>query len=159
VFDRLWSYLDQAQQLMADWRRWLEDHERLILSGEARQLESHALESHVLEEQLSQLAARRQELLNAAGSGGYRCATLKQLAQRIPQWTEHPELRNRFQTVERALQQLSRAHTAAWVLVSQCARHVDETLMLMSSGSTTECVYISTGHADTHGGHILDTQV
>lgn len=158
VYHSLDHYLDSALEILSNWGQWLADHERHVLESDAASLAAHAGTAQDLHGELAQLSQRRAELLERARASGFVCASLKQLAQALPQWRE-PQFRARVRNVERCMANLRRLNTAAWMLVNQCSRVVDETLLLMTSGSTLQSVYIDVPHADTGGGQILDTEV
>lgn len=158
IYRSLDQYLDSALAILSNWGQWLAEHERHVLESEADALAAHAASAQDLHRELAALSQQRGELLALASSAGYVCTTLKQLAQTLPQW-QQPDFRGRVRNVERCMANLRRLNTAAWLLVNQCAHVVDETLLLMTSGSTMQSVYVDVPHADTSGGQILDTEV
>ena len=158
VYRTLDNYLDSALAILARWGQWLADHERHVLESEADALAAHAASAQELHRELAELSGRRAELLEQARTAGFVCSSLKQLAQTLPQWHDD-DFRGRVKNVERCMVNLRRLNTAAWLLVNQCSRIVDETLLLMTSGSTLQSVYIDVPHADTSGGQILDTEI
>lgn len=159
LYRSLDKYLQTALEVLSSWGEWLAEHERRVLSPDIKSLQTHAESAEALHRDLSQLSERRAQVLADARTAGYVCSTLKQLAQALPQWNSEPELRQRVRNVERCMNNLRRLNTAAWMLVNQCSRVVDETLLLMTSGSTMQSAYIDVPHADTCGGQILDTEV
>lgn len=151
------AYLTSAQEILSNWGQWLSEHEQHVLQSESDALAAHAESAGDLQDDLLQLSQRRTQLLALAHRSGLECSSLKQLAQRLPQWNL-PDFRSRVRNVELCMVNLRRLHTAAWMLVNQCTRVVDETLLLMTSGSTMQSVYVEVPHADTGGGQILDTE-
>lgn len=159
LFASLENYLVIALEVLSSWGQWLAEHERLVLDNAVQSFEQHAAKAAHLHRDLASLSESRANLLAEACAGGFACSTLKQLAQSLPQWRRDDQFRQRVKNVEHSMARLRRLNTAAWLLVSQCARVVDETLLLMTSGSTMHSAYIDVPHADTTGGQILDTQV
>jgi hypothetical protein len=159
LYSSLESYLVSAMETLSSWGEWLSEHERLVLDSDLVALESHAALAVPLQADLASLRARRSTVLDEAHAAGFTCSTLKLLAQALPQWRANVEFRQRVKNVERSMASLRRLNTAAWLLVNQCAHVIDETLLLMTSGSTMNGAYIDVPHADTTGGQILDTQV
>jgi hypothetical protein len=158
LFGLLDAYLHSVVDVLSSWGEWLAEHERLVLDADIRALESHAASAAQLHSDLADLSHRRAQLLTDAQASGLTCSTLKQLAQSLPQWSSHPDFRLRVKNAERSMHNLRRLNIAAWMLVNQCARVVDETLMLMTCGVTQAGAYIDVPGADTSGGQILDTQ-
>lgn len=158
LYSSLENYLVSAMETLSSWGEWLSEHERLVLESDMVALESHAGMAAPLQVDLAALRARRGMVLAEAHASGFTCSTLKLLAQSLPQWRSNFEFRQRVKNVERSMASLRRLNTAAWLLVNQCAHVIDETLMLMTSGSTMHGAYIDVPHADTTGGQILDTE-
>ena len=159
IYDQIEKYLDSALEILSTWGDWLAEHERRVIEGNNRAIEEHSAEAEPLHADLGWLSSRRAEIIAEARQLGYSCSTLKQLAQGLPQWNSRPDFRQRFKSVERCMANLRRLNTAAWLLVSQCGRVVEDTLLLMTHGSALQSVYVSVPHADTSGGQIFDTQV
>ena len=159
LFSSLDDYLRTALEVLAKWGQWLAEQERLVLDANLTALEAHAESAAELHQDLKTLQARRARLLEDAVAAGYSCANLKQLAHAMPQWTEDAELRDRVRAVEHSMHSLRRLNIAAWLLVSQCSKVVDDTLLLMTCGSSLSGAYVDVPQADTSGGQILDTQV
>lgn len=158
VYRSLDNYLQSALEILANWGQWLAEHERHVLQSEADALGAHAASAAELHRSLAELSQRRAELLAQAHSASIACSSLKQLAQLLPQWSDL-EFRSRVRNVERSMANLRRLNTAAWLLVNQCSRVVNEALLLMTQGSTMQSVYVAVPHADTSGGQILDTEI
>ncbi|MGN6134176.1 MAG: hypothetical protein ACTHOU_06715 [Aureliella sp.] len=158
LYRSLERYLATASELLDRWGQWLDEHQRHVLGLDVAAMESHAESAAGLQQELGSLGQRRTEVLSAARELGLECATLKQLAQRLPQWRSVPDFPNRIHRVERSMAGLRRLNTAAWMLVSQRSRLINETMLLMTSGSTLQGAYIETPHADTYGGQLLDTE-
>ena len=158
LYHSLENYLQAALEALSSWGEWLAEHERRVLSADIGSLEQHAASAQTLHSDLRVLSERREQVLADARAAGFACSTLKQLAQALPQWTSDIEFRQRIKNVERCMASLRRLNTAAWFLVNQCSRVVDQTLLLMTSGSTLQSAYIDVPHADTCGGQLLDTQ-
>jgi hypothetical protein len=158
LYRSLENYLETGLEVLSNWGDWLAEHERRVLQADVASLEAHAQNAQALHSDLTDLSQRRTQLLAAARASGFPCATLKQLAQALPQWQAEPGFRQRLKNVEQCMANLRRLNTAAWLLIHQCSRVVDETLLLMTSGSTLQGAYIDVPHADTYGGHLLDTQ-
>jgi FlgN protein len=159
LYRSLENYLETALEVLTNWGDWLAEHERRLLDRDVSSLESHAASSHDLHRELSELSERRVQVLADACKTGVLCSTLKQLAQALPEWKTQADFRQRVKNVERCMASLRRLNTAAWLLVNQCSRVVDDTLLLLTNGSTLQSVYIDVPHADTSGGQILDTQI
>lgn len=159
LFASLDDYLRTALEVLAKWGQWLAEQERLVLEANIEALENHAVSADDLHKDLRALQTRRARLLEDAAAAGYSCANLKQLAQALPQWLEDARLRDRVRAVEHSTHSLRRLNIAAWLLVSQSAKVVDDTLLLMTCGSSLSGAYVAVPHADTSGGQILDTQV
>lgn len=159
LFASLDDYLRTALEVLAKWGQWLAEQERLVLEANVPAMAAHAENSSDLNDDLKSLQARRARLLEDAAAAGYSCANLKQLAQALPQWIEDGQFRDRVRAVEHSMHSLRRLNLAAWLLVSQCAKVVDDTLLLMTCGSALSSAYVPVPHADTSGGQILDTQV
>ncbi len=153
------KYLDSALHILAGWESWLEEHQRRVVLSQVDELEAHATSANDLHADLNRLTERRAQLLAQAREAGFTCSNLKQVAESLPQWHRHSVLRNRVRMVERSMANLRRLTTATWLLVSQCSKVVDDTLMLMTSGSALHGAYVHSPHADTIGGQILDTQI
>lgn len=158
VYRSLDNYLDSALEILSKWGQWLSEHERHVLESGPEALLAHAAGAEQLHGELVELSERRSELLALAHAAGFECSTLKQLAQTLPQWHQ-PEFRARVKSVERSMANLRRLSTAAWLLVNQCSRVVNEAMLLMTQGSTMQSVYVAVPHADTSGGQILDTEM
>ena len=158
LYRSLEKYLASALEVLSGWGEWLAEHERRVLESNIESLQAHAAEAQELHSDLKDLSQRRADVLARARAAGFTCSTLKQLAQSLPQWHTEPELRQRVKNVENCTVSLRRLNTAAWLLVNQCSRVVDETLMLMTTGSTLRGAYIDAPHADNYGGQILDTE-
>ena len=158
LYRSLESYLETALEVLSRWGEWLAEHERRILSTDIDSLERHSTEAQELHDDLRTLSEKRERVLSEARGAGYTCSSLKQLAQALPQWKTNPEFRQRIKNVERSMASLRRLNTATWLLVNQCSRVVDQTLLLMTSGSTMQSAYIDVPQADTCGGQLLDTQ-
>lgn len=159
LFASLDDYLRTALEVLAKWGQWLAEQERLVLEANIEALEAHAASADDLHKDLRALQERRARLLEDAAAAGYSCGNLKQLAQALPQWTEDAQLRDRVRSVEHSMHSLRRLNIAAWLLVSQSAKVVDDTLLLMTCGSSLSVAYVAVPQADTSGGQILDTQV
>lgn len=159
LFASLDDYLRTALEVLAKWGQWLSEQERLVLEANILALEAHAASAEDLQADLHALQQRRARLLEDAAAAGYSCANLKQLAQALPQWSQDAEFRDRVRSVEHSMHSLRRLNIAAWLLVSQCAKVVDDTLLLMTCGSSLSSAYVEVPHADTSGGQILDAQV
>jgi hypothetical protein len=159
LFRSLDNYLERVLDVLANWADWLGEHERRVLAGAMDELGQHAGEATQLHLDLSQLSERRAAVLAAARAQGVICSTLKQLAQSLPEWQTQPEFRLRIKNVERSMTRLRRLNTAAWLLVHQCAKVVDETMLIMTSGQAKASVYGTTPHADTLGGQFLDENI
>lgn len=159
LFASLDDYLRTALDVLAKWGQWLSEQERLVLDANVSALEAHAENAQGLQSDLQALQARRSRLLEDAAAAGYSCANLKQLSQALPQWSQDTAFRDRVRAVEHSMHSLRRLNIAAWLLVSQCAKVVDDTLLLMTCGSSLTSAYVEVPHADTSGGQILDAQV
>lgn len=159
LFASLDDYLRTALEVLAKWGQWLAEQERLVLDANVSALEAHAASAGDLHNDLRSLQARRARLLEDAAAAGYTCANLKQLAQALPQWLSDSQFRDRVRSVEHSMHSLRRLNLAAWLLVSQCAKVVDDTLLLMTVGSALSGAYVTVPQADTSGGQILDTQI
>ncbi len=159
LFASLDDYLRTALEVLAKWGQWLAEQERLVLEADVPAMMAHAENSAELNGDLKSLQARRARLLEDAAAAGYSCVNLKQLAQALPQWTQDGQFRDRVRAVEHSMHSLRRLNLAAWLLVSQCAKVVDDTLLLMTCGSALSSAYVEVPHADTSGGQILDAQV
>lgn len=158
IYPALDNYLETAVEVLSDWGDWLAENEQRVIEGDLQLLEAHARAAEQLQSDLSSLRERRAEILARARRAGITCSTLKQLAQSLPQWHTVAGFRQRVRNVERCMSNLQRMSTAAWLLVSQCSRVVDDTLMLMTAGSALQSVYVDVPQADTCGGQIFDTQ-
>lgn len=159
LFASLDDYLRTALEVLAKWGQWLDEQERLVLEANVPAMEAHAANAVDLHNDLHSLQTRRARLLEDAAAAGYSCVNLKQLAQALPQWTEDAPFRDRVRSVEHSMHSLRRLNIAAWLLVSQCAKVVDDTLLLMTCGSSLSGAYVAVPQADTSGGQILDTQI
>lgn len=159
VYAALNAYLDRALDILGAWGNWLNEHDRMIVSSELTGLQKHLYSAVGLTEDLTELGQARTELLAEARRSGFTCSTLKQLAQSLPQWRTKSELRRKVNNVEMSMTHLRRLNVASWMLVHHCARHANETMLLMTEGSTVQGAYISAPHADTSGGQLLDTQI
>jgi flagellar biosynthesis/type III secretory pathway chaperone len=159
LFASLDDYLRTALEVLANWGQWLAEQERLVLDADVLAMEAHAASAAMLQQDLQNLQARRTRLLEEAAAAGYSCANLKQLAQALPEWIRDSSFRDRVRSVEHSMHSLRRLNLAAWLLVSQCARTVDDTLLLMTCGSTLIGAYVEVPQADTSGGQILDAEV
>lgn len=158
IYLTLENYLEMTVEALSAWGDWLAEHERRVIEGDVRLLEAHAPSAEQLHNELARLNERRAEVLASARRAGFTCSTLKQLAQALPEWHTRLGFRQRVRNVERCMSNLHRLSTAAWLLVSQCSRVVDDTLMLMTVGSALRSVYVDVPHADTSGGQIFDTR-
>ncbi len=126
LFASLDDYLRSALEVLAKWGQWLAEQERLVLDANVQAMEAHAASADDLQHDLQTLQRRRARLLEDAAAAGYSCANLKQLAQALPQWLEDAALRDRVRAVEHSMHSLRRLNLAAWLLVSQCSKVVDE---------------------------------
>jgi hypothetical protein len=152
------NYLATALEVLSSWGEWLSEHERLVLAADITALEQHTVGAERLHADLRRLSQTRGQVLSDAQTAGFACATLKQLAQALPQWNSNADFRQRLKNVERCMARLRRLNMAAWFLVNQCSRVVDQTLLLMTSGTTLQSAYIAVPHADTCGGQLFDSQ-
>lgn len=159
LFEALEQHFELTLEMLSNWGEWLAEHERTIMDSDIGSLQSHLTSAGDLNSAWNELSRQRGQILARARVAGYTCSTLKQLAQGLPQWNMRADFRQRVRNVERCLASLRRLNTAAWLLVNQCSRAVDDTLLLMTSGSTLQSAYIAVPHADTTGGQIFDEQV
>lgn len=152
------NYLDLALEVLSNWGQWLAEHERRVLESNFHLLVEHTIAADSLHAELLNLSQLRAAVLSEADGQGITCGTLKQLAQTLPDWHIRADLRQKVRGVENCMANLRRLNIAAWLLIHQCSRVVDETLLLMTSGSSMQGAYIDVPHADHCGGYILDTQ-
>ncbi len=159
LYESLNAYLQWTVETLTRWSEWLAEHERLVLQADFRALELHAQTAVSLHDDLAKVATKRNELLAQAQAAGIQVSTLKQLAKTLPEWQSVPDLRRKVKHAERCMTTLRQLNTAAWLLINQCARVVDETMMLMTKGSTMQGAYVDVPQADMIGGQILDAQI
>lgn len=158
VDERLSRYLDHLMAVCSDWSTWIADQEHAAVVGNYQRLDELTQASSGLLDELKGLQDQRAAILQEALAAGWKCASISELAQLLPSWTD-PKQRERVRAARRQMEHLRRLHLAIWVLISQCERFASETMSLLSYGRLTSSVYLSNSNSDTGGGQLLDAQL
>ncbi len=151
---RLESYLAQLSQVNRRWSEWLGGNELAAVRNEHRPIQALEPEAELLFQELKQMIAGRQQLLDDARQSGWPHSDLTALAQRLPAWSS-PGLRNSLMAARQQLASLRRLHVATWVMLNQAMQHYQGSLQLLMVGNLPH-VYHSHQHAETGGGRLLD---
>lgn len=151
---RLESYLTRLSAANRLWSEWLSGNE--LAAGDIDNLPLEALqpEAEVLFDELKQVIADRQQLLNDARQCGLPHSDLASLAQHLPAWSK-PGLRTSLMLARQELANLRRLHVATWVMLNQALQYYQGSLQLLMVGNLPH-VYHSHRHEETGGGRLLD---
>ncbi len=154
---RLESYLVQLADVNRRWTDWLTGSEQAAVSQNSQGLLALQPEADSLLQELKQVIADRQHLLDDARQSGLPHSDLTSLARHLPAW-DKPSLRSSLLAARQQLANLRRLHVATWVLLSQLQHFCQESMHLLMAGYQPH-VYNS-GHfarrTDTDGGRLLD---
>lgn len=154
---RLETYLLQLSDLNQRWQHWLNSTESAVVLNEVNQLVALQGAGQQLIENLREVTADRESILESARQAGWPASNLSVLARQLPVW-QRPRFRDSFENAKRQLQHLRRLHIAAWVLLGQSASFCQQITQLISSGSTRQDVYLENSASDS-GGQLLDEQL
>ncbi len=155
---RLESYLVQLSEINRRWSEWLTGGEEAFMRSDIEHLDDLTTGAGELMGELNDVLAGRAQLLADAKQAGMPSSDLQSLARSLPAW-RRPELR---ESVARARQQLSnlrKRHVATWVLVSHGLQFANDTMRLLTAGTSERDVYVQNQKADTSGGQLLDASV
>lgn len=151
---RLESYLVRLSAVNSRWSEWLGGNELAAVGSASLPLQELQTEAEELFQELKQVVAVRQQLLNDARQSGLPHSDLTSLAQRLPAWRKS-SLRNSLTVARQELASLRRLHVATWVMLNQALQYYQSSLQLLMVGNLPH-VYHSARHEELGGGRLLD---
>ncbi|MEO8271707.1 MAG: hypothetical protein ABI557_18435, partial [Aureliella sp.] len=108
---RLESYLVQLADVNRRWTEWLAGSELAAVSQNSEGLLALQPQAETLFQELEQVIADRQQLLDDARQSGLPHSDLTSMARRLPAW-DKPSLRNGLLAARQQLANLRRLHVA-----------------------------------------------
>ncbi len=157
---RLERYMEDLRKLTRRWQLWLEKSELqavAALPASTTTDEHFKAEGLALIEQLRQLAGSRDALLRDAKESGWPATSLRELAQRLPNWNQ-ARLRLAFDSARQQLEHLKRLHVATWVALRETADYYQEALNFVMSGGIRMDITIDRRQPESSGG-LLDASL
>ena len=153
------AYLMQLSDVQQRWQKWLSEMQRATANRDLDKLNKLQQSAEGLNQELRDLTANRQQMIDEARQSGQPVRSLRGIAERLPAWGR-PRFRAAFNTARNQIEQLQRMHIATWVLVNQSVHYFQEINMLFSYGAIRNDVYdLPHSNPLEGGGQLLDASL
>lgn len=151
------ALLEELSQVQDELLALLGRESGLLAASDVEGMSAVQTKEAELLERLSACQRRRGELLRAAAAQGLPAASLRELAESLPQ-RQRRQLRSRLREAAARVRLLQHQGLTNWVLVQRSLIHLSQMLEIIATGGRMQPTY-DKGRCAPQGGALLDRAV